>query len=243
MDFKKFYEGYHRNRKLPKRIIGKKNFTYRIILEVLDKYCKSNDVLDVGSGVGTVDLYLASKGKKVTGIEISQRALDVAVKSSKLFGLEKNIQFKRMDFFKSKISKKYNFVICSEVLEHLADDRKALAKIRKMLKPGGTFMMTTPSKNAPLNFFGSIEPFDKRSGHLRRYTLESAKKLLKEFGFKPIYGQKCEGIIRNALYVYRWDFVIRVANRFPIVSDIITFFDNISLRLFGESNIIVVSKV
>lgn len=243
MDFKKFYEWYHRDRKLPKRIIGPKNFTYRLIVAVLDKYCKSKDVLDVGSGVGTLDFYLGQKGKKVTGIEISERAFNIAQKSLKLFKLEKNVQFKRIDFLRSLLGKKYGFAICSEVLEHLPDDKKALSKIRKMVKRGGTFILTVPSKNAPLYHFGSIEPFDKRSGHLRRYTLETTKDLLREFGFKPIYWQKTEGILRNSLYVYKWgNIFVRVANRFSLISDVITFLDSISLKILGESQIIVVSK-
>jgi len=36
--------------------------------------------LDVGCGVGTLDFYLASKGKSVTGIEISKRAVNIANK-------------------------------------------------------------------------------------------------------------------------------------------------------------------
>jgi SAM-dependent methyltransferase len=243
MDFKRFYEWYHRDRKLPKRIIGKKNFTYRIILGVLDRYCKAKDVLDVGSGVGTVDFYLAKKGKRVTGVEISERAFKVASESLKLFNLSKNVTFKRQSFYDLSSKRTFSFVICSEVLEHLPDDKKALKSIYKLVSNNGLFMLTVPSKNAPLKFFGAIKPFDKRSGHLRRYTEESAKQLLSEIGFKPIYSEKCEGIIRNALFVYRWDFVIKVANKFSWVSDIITFFDDILLSLFGESQIIIVSKV
>jgi 2-polyprenyl-3-methyl-5-hydroxy-6-metoxy-1,4-benzoquinol methylase len=242
MDFKKFYEWYHRDRKLPKRIISNKNFTYRIMLGVLDKYCIPKDVLDIGSGVGTIDLYLASKGKNVTGIEISQRAFDVAVKSANMFGLERNLQFKRVDFFRTSLNKKYNFVICSEVLEHLAFDKKALQKINKMVKKEGLLMLTVPSINAPLIKFGAIKDFDKRSGHLRRYSAETAKKLLKETGFKTIFSKKAEGIIRNSLFVFRWDTVIKIANRVAVVSDLLTFFDDISLKLFGESDLILIAK-
>lgn len=242
MDFKKFYEWYHRDRKLPKRVVNDKNFTYRHVIEVLDKYCKSNDVLDVGSGVGTVDFYLAKKGKKITGIEISQKAYDIAVKSSKILGLEKNVTFIRSDFIKSKINKTYNFIICSEVLEHLPEEKKTLLKIHKLLKRNGHFMLTVPSANSPLEKLGLIEAFDKRSGHLRRYTLESTKKLLLETGFKPIFSAKREGILRYSLFVFRMNFVIKVANRFAFISNLITFFDDIAAKLLGEADIIIVSR-
>ena len=242
MGYKKFYEWYHRDRRLPKRIINNKNFTYRIIASVLDKYCKGNEVLNVGSGVGTIDFYLANKGKGVTGIEISQKAVLVANKSLKQFGLEDYIQFVRGDFLKYKSHKKYDFVICSEVLEHLENDASALKKINYMTAKGGILLLSVPSANAPLTRIGLTNAFDKRSGHLRRYDIDGLTELLKETGFKIIFSQKSEGIVRNSLYVFRLDLIIRIANKFNTASDILTFFDNISLLLFGESGLIVVAK-
>ena len=243
MDFKRFYEWYHRDRKLPKRIIDNKNFTYRIIISVLNKYCTEKDVLDVGSGVGTLDFYLAEKGKNVLGIEISEKAFDISQKTLALFNFKKNLKFRRIDIYNVHFKKVYSFVICSEVLEHLPNDKLALINIYKATKKDGVFMLTVPSPNAPLEKFGTIKAFDSRSGHLRRYTIDMAERLLKEVGFTPIYSQKTEGIVRNALFVYPWgNIFIRLANRFPLISDILTFFDNISLFLFGESQIIVVSK-
>jgi SAM-dependent methyltransferase len=242
MDFKKFYEWYHRDRKLPKRVITSKNFTYRIMLNILDRYCKSRDVLDIGSGVGTVDFYLAKKGKDVTGIEISERAFKIAEKSSKIFRLQKKVHFRRIDIFKTNIDKRYNFVVCSEVMEHLADDKKAIKIISKIVKKEGLLMLTVPSINAPLTKVGAIDAFDKRSGHLRRYSLESGKKLLKDAGFKTIFSRKNEGIVRNSLFVFRWNFVIKLANRFAIISDLLTLFDDISLKLFGESDLIFIAR-
>ncbi|MBU0572792.1 class I SAM-dependent methyltransferase [Patescibacteria group bacterium] len=243
MDFKKFYEKYHEGRLLPKRIIGKKDFTYRHIVLVLDKYCTNKDILDVGSGVGTLDLYLASKGRNVTGIEISERAVDIANKSLEAFDLKGKVKFILGNFLKLEPKGKYAFVICSEVLEHLKDDKIAVKMIHRLAKRGGLAMITVPSKNAPLIKFGAIEAFDKRSGHLRRYTLESLSALLEKHNFKVVYSKKTEGILRNSLYVFKFLHpIIRVANRFSLVSDMITFLDNITLALFGESQIIVVVK-
>ncbi len=242
MDFKKFYEKYHENRLLPKRIIGKKDFTYRHIISVLDKYCTGKDILDVGSGVGTLDFYLASKGKNITGIEISKRAVDTANKSQEIFDLKGKVKFILGDFLKLKPKGKYDFVLCSEVLEHLEDDKIAINMIYRLTKKGSLAMITVPSKNAPLIKLGAIEEFDKKSGHLRRYTLESLRVLLKKHNFKVIYSKKTEGALRNSLYVFKFCHpIIRIANRFGLVSDIITFIDNITLILFGESQIVVVA--
>jgi len=36
--------------------------------------------------------------------------------------------------------------------------------------------------------------------------------------------------------------IVRVLNRVGFLSDIVTFFDNLSIPLFGESNIIIVAR-
>jgi len=226
---------------LPKRIISKKDFTYRNIVGVLDKFCRGKNVLDIGSGVGTLDLYLAQKNLQVTGIEISQRAVDIARQSQRLLGINK-IKFIRGDFFQLKIREQFPFVICSEVLEHLSNEQQAINKIYRLIKPEGLLLITVPSQNAPLIKLGAIKKFDQVSGHLRRYTLDSLRLLLEKNQFKVIYTQKTEGLVRNSLYVFKLNLVIKLANRFPLVSDLITWLDNLSLRLFGESQIITVAK-
>ena len=56
-------------------------FTYRHLIRILKPYLpKVKKILDIGSGVGTIDFYLASKGKEVTGIEISKSAVELARK-------------------------------------------------------------------------------------------------------------------------------------------------------------------
>lgn len=240
--FKSFYEGYHKNRHLPKRIIGKKDFTYRQIVQVLDKFCLEKNVLDIGSGVGTIDFYLASQGKNILGIEISQRAVKVANLSLKIFNLQDKIKFIRGDFFNLSLNKSYDMVICSEVLEHFKDDQAVIKKIYGLTKKNGLVMVTVPSANAPLISFGAIKKFDKISGHLRRYTLESLQALLQKNQFQVVYSQKTEGLIRNSLYVFKLNLVIKLANKFSFISDLITWCDNLALKLFRESQIIVVAK-
>src|SRR6266404_5623131 len=93
------YETFHGERRLQKRIISDNNFTYRELIKILKPYLnKVNTVLDIGSGVGTIDFYLASKGKKVTGIEISENAVSVASANAKLFGLDKKINYIAAEF-------------------------------------------------------------------------------------------------------------------------------------------------
>lgn len=238
----KLYEVYHTNRKLQKRIIRDNNFTYRELIKITKPHLKNIiNILDIGSGVGTIDFYLASKGKKVTGIEISRNAVDIAKKNAKFFKLDKQIEYIN-SAFPYKIKKKdYDLVLFSEVIEHLENDEKALNDIRNVLKPGGLLVITTPSKNAPLYRLGLLDNFEKEVGHLRRYTLEELKALVEKNGFKVISLGRHEGIIRNFL------FTNPVAGKFLRfvhwrISDLIAFLDYLTIPLLGESNIYIIAK-
>lgn len=232
------YENYHKVSSIPKKIISENNFTYRNIIRVIKKYNKGKRVLDIGSGVGTLDFYLASKGKSVTGIELSKGAVEVANKSARALNLRKSTKFIRGNFLKETLKDKYDLVICSEVLEHLTDDSGALRKISNLVQKEGFIILTVPSVNAPLYKMGLADKFDKRVGHKRRYSYRELKRLVENNGFKVIYKDNREGIIRNSLFIFTFGkYVVRIANKSKIFSALIELIDNITIPLFGGSNI------
>ena len=98
-----------------------------------------------------------------------------------------------------KLKDRFDLIICSEVLEHLQDDMKALLKMNILLKDNGGIIVSVPSVNAPLYKLGLAEKFDKRVGHLRRYSLNQIVSLIEKAGFKIEETYKTEGVIRNCL--------------------------------------------
>ncbi|HVA96959.1 MAG TPA: class I SAM-dependent methyltransferase [Candidatus Acidoferrales bacterium] len=238
----KLYENFHDDRKLQKRIINENNFTYRELIKLLNPYLNNvHKVLDIGSGVGTIDFYLASKGKKVTGIEISENAVEIAGANAQLFNLDKKIEYITAEFPNKVKNKDYDLVLFSEVIEHLEDDAKALNDIWKVLKPGGILVITTPSKNAPLYRMGLLNKFDKDVGHLRRYTLLEIEALVKNSGFNIIKSGVHEGILRNFLFTNPSAGKLLKFVKWQI-SDIVTLIDYATIQLFGESNIHLIAK-
>lgn len=214
------------------------NITYQIIIKYIDKFIKKGNVLDIGCGAGTIDFYLASKGNTVVGIDISQRAVESARESAKLMDL-KNVKFEAMEFPHKVPGGNYDYVLCSEVLEHLPDDKHAMKKIFNLLNKKGIAILSTPSKNAPLYKLGYASGFDKRVGHLRRYTVEELKDIAKNAGFTVIATEKTEGVLRNFLFLNPIAGKLIRFIKFSLV-DIVSFLDYISLKLFGESQIFIV---
>lgn len=232
------YDCFHKGIKYQKSVITNKNYTYRNLISFFLPYINQNkSILDIGCSVGTIDFFLSDKAKKIVGIDISKKAIEVAKKNSEILHVSDNVFFKVLKFPEQYIQKKFDLIICSEVLEHISNDSLALRIIYSSLKRNGTGIISIPSKNAPLYKLGFLKMFDMKVGHLRRYTLEELSDLMKQTDFKIIKRQKTEGVFRNLLFTFNvFSFLVKVANRFNLVSDILTEIDNLTLRLFGESN-------
>lgn len=235
------YEEFHKNTSAQKKLINPNNFTYRLLFDIFEKYLyDGSSVLDIGCGAGTISLYVAHLGKNVTGLDISDKAIKEAKKSAKSLGL-KNIKFEVMDFPYQIPKGSYDLIFCFEVLEHLKDDELALKEIHKLLKRNGSLIISVPSENAPLYRLGYAKGFDQRVGHVRRYTLEKLLKKLKKNNFEILEYQKNEGIFRNFLFLNPYAGKLLRGMKW-IIGDIFTVFDNISVNLFGESQIIIVAR-
>lgn len=237
----KLYEEFHKPTTIQLKVINKKNFTYHYIAEFLDKYIKKNySVLDIGCGAGTISLYLGSKGNKVHGIDISKKAIESCRKSATFLDMN-NVTFEVANFPKFNSEQKYDSLVCFEVIEHLTDDKLAFKKMGELLKKDGIAIISTPSRNAPLHRIGYTTGFDKRVGHLRRYTLEELMKVAHAAGFEVIDSKKTEGVLRNYLFLSP---IAGKSIRFirSFLVNIVTCLDELTMRLFGESDLFVVLK-
>ena len=121
---------------------------------------KSFSVLDFGAGIGT----LAEIFYKKTLIK--PECFEICQASQKIL-LEK--EFKLQNEFLNE--KKYDLIYSSNVLEHIEQDSKTVADLKKMLKKDGYLIIFVPAFNL---LFGE---FDFKVGHFRRYNVEMLKKI------------------------------------------------------------------
>lgn len=242
MNRKRVHEAYHSGIRIQKRVIDVNNFTYRDTLRYVHRYFDDyKSVLDIGCGTGTVDFFIAQSGKNVLGVDISKRAILAAQENSRIFGLEKQTMFQILDFPSKTVRGKFDGVLISEVLEHLDNDVIAVINIKKLCKKGGIVIASSPSKNAPLYRLGLLHDFDKRVGHLRRYSFDEFSSLFKKNGFKIIEFSKTEGVLRNFLFTN--DIAGKTIRyiRGPI-SGLVTIIDNFLIPIFGESNYYIIAQ-
>jgi SAM-dependent methyltransferase len=81
----------------------------------------------------------------------------------------------------------FDLVLCAETLEHVRDVQLLLSEVRRVLRPGGTFAVTTPAHTRltglKLMVRGFENGFDPLSPHLRFFSKRSLAELLGELGY------------------------------------------------------------
>lgn len=83
----------------------------------------------------------------------------------------------------------FNLIICYHVLEHVADDRKAMAELFRVLKKGGIALLQVPYSEEETVEDSSVTNPEKRKklfgqeDHVRYYGREDFKQRLKSVGF------------------------------------------------------------
>ncbi len=130
------------------------------ILQLLRKVPRTAKVLDIGCSSGIMMLDLARCGfdkANLFGIDISSQAIANAQSN----GLKQTYV---MDAQSVKMDQKFDIIIASDCLEHLADDHQALANWRELLAPGGTLYVFVPA------FQSLWSHHDEVNMHFRRYT-------------------------------------------------------------------------
>ena len=144
---------------------------------------RGDRVLDLGAGAGELTAAAAAAGTEVIGAEVAEAALARARRAHpalafQLVSIDGPLPFDDGDF---------DVVWASEVIEHIADTARWLLEVRRVLVPGGTLLLTTPSHGRLRILIGGVEAFSEPLGdHLHLYTASSLRKLLIEFGLADI---------------------------------------------------------
>ena len=172
-----------------------KNYLYNYLLrkKAVEKNItvgKQGFVLEVGSGLSP----MVTNTNTVVYSELSLEALRI-LKGRQSRGSYVAADGMRLPF-KTGI---FDQTICSEVLEHLADDRKALQELARVMKPSGQLIITFPHRKF---YFAYDDHFVK---HLRRYELSEMEDRLQAVGLSPVSIQKILGPLEK---VTMWSVVV-----------------------------------
>jgi SAM-dependent methyltransferase len=145
-----------------RRVEGLKRYN-RFLWELMQPFV-GRRVLEIGSGTGLMTKYLAGR-TRVTATDVDH---DYVGLLGRTFAAHPNVDVRHLDLAglaNDGIARaSYDTVLCSNVLEHIADDGAALAAMRDVLVPGGRVVLIVPAIKA---LYGEI---DRAIHHHRRYA-------------------------------------------------------------------------
>ena len=117
---------------------------------------KSKRVLDVGCGGGILSESMANIGAQVTGIDLGEKALNVAKLHSLESGTALDYQLKSVEQLAAEQPASFDVVTCMEMLEHVPDPAAVVAACAQLVKPNGIVFFSTINRNPKAYLFAVI---------------------------------------------------------------------------------------
>ncbi|MDA0747012.1 MAG: glycosyltransferase, partial [bacterium] len=145
-------------------------------------FCKNKQVVDIGSGTGYGSQILARDATRVVSVDLSVDAHRYAARTfsgapiHRLAGDIRAIGLRDGSF---------DTAVCFEAIEHIREHEDFLEEVCRLLRPDGTFVVSTPNKR-----YYDL-PENENPYHVGMLELEAFRALLsRHFENVQVYGQK-----------------------------------------------------
>ncbi len=162
----------------------------QVALRLVPEGGAGRTALDVGCREGKQTRWLRSRGYTVTSIDVCKDFVDCQV-----VDVNAGLPFEDDSF---------DMIWCSEVLEHLEDPTASLNEMRRVTRPGGDIILTTPNSYALLfraiAVFGLTPVRIQRDDHIHFFSEDDIRTIAPDaelYGYFPYVGPK--KTIRNQI--------------------------------------------
>lgn len=150
-------------------------------------------VLEFGCSTGALLVEMAKRGQRGLGVEVDPEAA-AAARAKGLEVVEGDLETPAT-LETARGRGPFDALLCLDILEHLKDPWAFLGSARGLLAPGGFLFATVPNvgfyKTRWAHLLGRFDYaeegiFDR--GHLRFFTIGTARKLFEDSGWKIVHG-------------------------------------------------------
>ena len=144
---------------------------------------RGKDVLEVGCGAGIDLVRFARGGAKVTGIDLSETAIDLACKNIEQSRQNADLRVMNGECMQFA-DNTFDVVYAHGVLQYTADTEKMMSEIHRVLKPGGEAIMMVYNKYSWLNLIRNVTnvPLEHEDAPvLKKFSVSELKQLLHSF--------------------------------------------------------------
>jgi len=123
-----------------------------------------NNCLEIGCGTGKNTVWLTEKAGEVTAVDLSD---DMLAKAKEKISSQK-VHFIQADILHDWhfVTKKFDLVIFSLVLEHIENLEPVMEKVSRALVPGGYV------------YIGELHPFKQYTGSKARFTTDAGEQVV-----------------------------------------------------------------
>ena len=145
-------------------------------------------VLDVGCGEGAFTAALADAGALAVGIDVAE----VPLRRARALRPELDLRLVDAGGGWDLPDASFDTVWAGETIEHVLDTAAWLSEIRRVLRSGGSLLLSTPAHPPAkmlalaLSRRAFADHFDPRGDHLRFYSRATLTRLVEDFGFHEI---------------------------------------------------------
>jgi len=135
-------------------------------------------ILDIGCGTGEFLFELQKRGYEVWGVDFSKNAIETA---QKYFALKNVYTMSFNEFFKKKDLPQFDIITFFEIIEHLDNPLEFIQNVKRLLKPNGKIILSTPWRERLLP---SLNIWDYPSFHLTRWNEKAISNFFQKINFE-----------------------------------------------------------
>ncbi len=194
-------------------------------LELCKKVTQNSDVLDLGCSIGQNSQILKrTKNCRIMGVDFATDYLNRAKQvCDEVIQCDLNNSMSLMEKINEAKMHRFDHILLADVIEHLAYPEELLMRLKTLLKPGGSFIISIPNVanwqvrlhllSGQFNYTGGVlDP-----GHLRFFTLRSFLALLNHIGCEAVsieprnatWPLKLLSKLRKTLFAFQFVIVAR----------------------------------
>jgi len=178
---------------------------WRWLKKRLPRTANGEKLIDIGCGSGAFTIGSALRGYDALGLSWDERNQQVAQERAELCRAARAafevLDVRNLDA-RSDLVERFDVAICSEIIEHILDDRKLFQDMAACLKPGGYLLLLTPNYHFRATTRTDNGPYSKveDGGHVRRgYTRAMLMELCQHAGLVCDDQSFCSGFLSQKI--------------------------------------------
>jgi hypothetical protein len=194
-------------------LVGATNY-YRVIFNYFKPYLGER-ILEVGAGIGTFSSFLLNAGP--SQLLLFEPSRNLMPRLRERFSLDSRVSVVEESSVEEMTNSiEVDSVVLVNVLEHIQEDKRTLARLHSLLSARGNILLFVP---ALPSLYGTL---DEEFGHYRRYTKHDLITKLRQVGFDIM-------LVRyvNVIGVLTWFIAGKVLRRRTIKPQDVQLYDKL----------------